>query len=1378
MAAWHAAMLMQESILASPIIFDLNWMNTLISTFSSTTSEFPPLVTSQSLANDERPAFKVRNAIVGYKAGAVEIDEIGNYVSTFVSIGHQPLCRGLRSLVNGLCYYLIPQKYLWSDAKEACQVWGGRIAQVRTQYDRSFIESMISQYETENPLEDSLHPMWISTDPYDEFGLYIDIFNQTGSEEDWELCVQATNCRFPVMCERVLRVDMQYLLPVSPQTDVKSITVGDPDLPPNPLLMTKTALDWNDGTDTLKIKCNDDNMVEGARHGDTIVIRGIPGDPTFVANPMFLPVVIVSDDDEAELQIDWDSRPIHVSDQDAVTMSLESSCVQSCPVPKAFEWGSKGEAKLRLSKMSWQDCEGFLDRELGGSCFVSFLNECQNREDAHQTCVDIGASLVSVNSIKEATMLSTLLHIVISADKIWIGSKRVDDNWIYEDKSDSSLLRSRFLQHNESLISATSNFLVTNVEHNNNESGFLIYDLNRNRTIFSSIYDNNLEDEDDDNLCLPFVCERHSETTIEFFDRTTELTWPQIEPPEKMILYSHNWNEWHYFDVIAADDEIVETEVLTNMPLEARVVNASRGEVFGGTSITPLLPTLDSHPEMSLQGITDTLRVLIIDDDNRADAKFESIPVDMPRTWNGGFTGVEADGLRRFKITLTSQPASDVFVSINLDPFTDRCIVTPQNFTFLHDAWPQTFFISVDVPETQEIDDVDMHTTLVLSTQSEDVFFNGSMMMLQMRDDFRHRIGMQWSDLHGTTLSERCTGFNLDGSLDDDFEAEKMNQALWFDSGKGLAITNSMDLSNGGVLEFTIRTRMNDTLSSSSSSSDVMLEVIMEQWQYAGCWTRQEINAINPLTGVPTNWSWYVDALPVYGANNPVYSPYAEKCAEQCSSYAYFGFASNGNGSLSQNCWCGNDMKRGMFLFFVSISISLSLSLSLSLSHTHTHTHPTGTVNVDEQYCNVPCTDYSTGNACSSDIRTVAVYAREIKTQWEYTGCYRRSHVQRFRDLAGKVYTLEDTFERPMEIHTLSKPSLRLCGTICVRQYFGLSFESDGTTKCFCSDALNMETGGAEAVSSELYCEVNMCTDNEDDDDDMTMPCGSYEPPHAQASVLHTGTQYIAVYRRLNTMNVIKDAIERLDIVAGRTDTDWVNAETLLADGDFRNTGWRSYPGDNPLHLDFVLDDTHCISRASISWLVPGQVGQNAYIPTSLNLLVDEQMVWSGTFTSQGDGDPVERQRVVDVWDRVLAITDDLKFDFISAKKITLQISGLVRNSFRINEFSVFGIYGPCHTSIYRSSPVLIQNLISDLSSVPSNTTCDGRFAHQTYSIDLALSFQKPVLSFQWSNSKPSSLTWALDDVNILANRDVRLDLMEFRIVCDEFSDDGINGTS
>ena len=63
------------------------------------------------------------------------------------------------------------------------------------------------------------------------------------------------------------------------------------------------------------------------------------------------------------------------------------------------------------------------------------------------------------------------------------------------------------------------------------------------------------------------------------------------------------------------------------------------------------------------------------------------------------------------------------------------------------------------------------------------------------------------------------------------------------------------------------------------------------------------------------------------------------------------------------------------------------------------------------------------------------------------------------------------------------------------------------------------------------------------------------------------------------------------------TDTDWVNAETLLADGDFRNTGWRSYPGDDPLQLDFVLDDTHCISRASITWLVPGEVGQNAYIP-------------------------------------------------------------------------------------------------------------------------------------------------------------------------------------
>lgn len=182
----------------------------------------------------------------------------------------------------------------------------------------------------------------------------------------------------------------------------------------------------------------------------------------------------------------------------------------------------------------------------------------------------------------------------------------------------------------------------------------------------------------------------------------------------------------------------------------------------------------------------------------------------------------------------------------------------------------------------------------------------------------------------------------------------------------------------------------------------------------------------------------------------------------------------------------------------------------------------------------MPCTDYSTGNTCSSDRRTVAVYAREMQRQWKYTGCFRRSHEQRFRDLAGKVYTLKDTFQRPMEIHTLTKPSLRMCSTICVRQYFGLSVEMDGGIKCFCSDALNMESDGAESVSSEQFCEVNLCVDEEHEDGN-AMPCGSYEPPHAQASVLHTGTQYIAVYRRLNTMNVIKDALESMDVSQGRT---------------------------------------------------------------------------------------------------------------------------------------------------------------------------------------------------------------------------------------------------
>ena len=112
----------------------------------------------------------------------------------------------------------------------------------------------------------------------------------------------------------------------------------------------------------------------------------------------------------------------------------------------------------------------------------------------------------------------------------------------------------------------------------------------------------------------------------------------------------------------------------------------------------------------------------------------------------------------------------------------------------------------MEVPETDEINDQDVHTNLILSTQSDDVFFNGSLMMLQMRDDFRHRVGTQWSDIHGTTLSERCAGFNLNNESNDEEEAQKMNQALWFDNGKGLAITNSVDISNGGVLEFTIRT--------------------------------------------------------------------------------------------------------------------------------------------------------------------------------------------------------------------------------------------------------------------------------------------------------------------------------------------------------------------------------------------------------------------------------------------------------------------------------------------------------------------------------------------------------------------------------------------
>ena len=187
--------------------------------------------------------------------------------------------------------------------------------------------------------------------------------------------------------------------------------------------------------------------------------------------------------------------------------------------------------------------------------------------------------------------------------------------------------------------------------------------------------------------------------------------------------------------------------------------------------------------------------------------------------------------------------------------------------------------------------------------------------MLQMRDDFRHRIGTQWSDIHGTTLLERCTGYDLnDESLDDEMEAQKMNQALWFENGKGLAITNPVDVSNGGILEFTIRSRVNYTESSSSSVvSEIMLEAIMEQWQYAGCWTRQEVDTINPWTGIPINVSWYVDTLTAYASSNPVISPYAEKCAVQCSSYAFFGFASNGNGSLSQDCWCGNNMKRGKY---------------------------------------------------------------------------------------------------------------------------------------------------------------------------------------------------------------------------------------------------------------------------------------------------------------------------------------------------------------------------------------------------------------------------------------------------------------------------------
>ena len=83
-----------------------------------------------------------------------------------------------------------------------------------------------------------------------------------------------------------------------------------------------------------------------------------------------------------------------------------------------------------------------------------------------------------------------------------------------------------------------------------------------------------------------------------------------------MILYSHNWNDWHYFDLIALDDEIVETEILANMPLEARVVEASRGEVFGGNLVIPLEPTISSNPNITLQGITDTLRILIVDDEN------------------------------------------------------------------------------------------------------------------------------------------------------------------------------------------------------------------------------------------------------------------------------------------------------------------------------------------------------------------------------------------------------------------------------------------------------------------------------------------------------------------------------------------------------------------------------------------------------------------------------------------------------------------------------------------------------------------------------------------------------------------------------------------
>ena len=325
-------------------------------------------------------AVQIRGAVsvIHKSTGAsrvLRIVEGGGEVEYHMEIGLQPpptCLDGYLYEARGTCYKLMPSMP-WNLALEACDDWGGELAEYRVAdggLELDWIKTVVAENQYPFWMSNVLH-LPVGSTPNNGF---VGTFVSAGTKlavgfSEWRTAVGDSSMR--VICERFGRIDVDIILPFPRQYDIVE--------PASHTVVFMTS-DWNDRDapgHTVRLRAREDAIVEGSRMG--MHVRHSARDQGALGDASFQPLVTFSGASTGESVA---TMAVHiVGENDVPSIHLATSSA-------ALREGLVGIINASLGRAPATRCpNGVMRRRAndGGNCYT-LLPGCHSRASAEASC--------------------------------------------------------------------------------------------------------------------------------------------------------------------------------------------------------------------------------------------------------------------------------------------------------------------------------------------------------------------------------------------------------------------------------------------------------------------------------------------------------------------------------------------------------------------------------------------------------------------------------------------------------------------------------------------------------------------------------------------------------------------------------------------------------------------------------------------------------------------------------------------------------------------------------------------------------------------------------------------------------------------------------